>query len=108
MSVSQYHITTRSQSKLIKNSSINNSIYISTSSPEIKRENKEKQLNISDINFDEASTFWHANKKRVGHEYVYICTQTLKSGKLAGQPCGKVCYKNGLNCFIHKNTFETK
>jgi hypothetical protein len=107
MSTSQIPIRTRSQTNQLKNSCINNSIYISTSTSKMKRDKQLNELAI-DINFDEASTFWHANKKRVGHEYIYICTQPLKSGKLAGQPCGKVCHKDSLTCFIHKNTFETK
>lgn len=73
---------------------------------EMKRETIGKQLNLPnqlytvDINFDEASDEWHANKKRVGHNYVYICDQTVIK---TGTKCGKVCYKDGLTCFIHKN-----
>ena len=73
---------------------------------EMKREITDKQLNLPnqlytvDINFDEASDEWHANKKRVGDNYVYICNQTVIK---TGTKCGKVCYKDGLTCFIHKN-----
>lgn len=113
MSVLQYHVKTRSQTKHLKNSCTNNSSIILSSKSKMKRETiDEKHLNnlytTTEINFDEASQEWHSNKKRTGYKYVYICTQPIKSGKLAGQPCGKVCYKNGLYCFAHKNTIETK
>jgi hypothetical protein len=32
------------------------------------------------IDFDDASKEWLANKKRVGHMYVYICGCSLKNG----------------------------
>ena len=69
-----------------------------------KHLNLPNQLYTVDINFDEASTFWHANKKRVGHNYVYICDQTVIK---TGNKCGKVCYKDGLTCFIHKNIYKS-
>jgi len=80
---------------------------------EMKRETlrPKKQLNLPnqlytvDINFDEASDEWHANKKRVGHNYVYICDQSVIK---TGSKCGKVCYKDGLTCFIHKNIYKTR
>lgn len=86
----------------------NSSNQYSTLESEMKRETTQpkKQLNLPnqlytvDINFDEASTLWHANKKRVGHNYVYICDQTVIK---TGTKCNKVCYKDGLTCFIHKN-----
>ena len=41
-----------------------------------------------DIDFDEASREWHANKKRVGHMYVYICGKTLVSGNKCQRTSG--------------------
>lgn len=34
-----------------------------------------------DIDFDEASREWSANKKRVGQMYLYVCGTKLSSGK---------------------------
>jgi hypothetical protein len=102
-------MNTRSQTRMQKNSSINKLPNKISLESEMKREitscSPKKQLNIPnqytvDVNFDEASTFWHANKKRVGHNYVYICDQVVIK---TGSKCGKVCYKDGLTCFIHKN-----
>jgi len=50
---------------------------------EMKRE-KEKEnivLYVVEIDFDEASRMWKANKKSIGNgSYKYICSQTTKSG----------------------------
>ena len=34
-----------------------------------------------DIDFDDASKEWSANKKRVGQMYIYVCGTKLASGK---------------------------
>lgn len=34
-----------------------------------------------DIDFDDASKEWSANKKRVGQMYIYVCGTKLTSGK---------------------------
>jgi hypothetical protein len=96
--------------KMQKTSYPNSSNQYSTLESEMKRETTNKQLNppnelyTVDINFDEASDEWHANKKRVGHNYVYICEQTVIK---TGTKCNKVCYKDGLTCFIHKNIYKS-
>lgn len=57
---------------------------------------KEFEVNID---FDDASKEWHANKKNIGNShYKYICEITTKSGK----QCGKVCYKCELYCWSHR------
>ena len=59
---------------------------------ETKRERREKEkekekekenivLYMVEIDFDEASRMWKANKKSIGNgSYKYICSQTTKSG----------------------------
>jgi hypothetical protein len=105
--MSNPYMNTRLNARL--NTKMQNTSYHNKSSDNLSLESemkREKQLNIPnqlytvDINFDEASDEWHANKKRVGHNYVYICNQTVVK---SGLKCGKVCYKDGLTCFIHKN-----
>ncbi len=111
--MSNPYMNTRLKIKMQNTSCANNIIQYSTLESEMKREISRsgpdsliKQLNLPNqlytvnINFDEASDEWHANKKRVGHNYVYICNQTIIK---TGNKCGKVCYKDGLTCFIHKN-----
>ncbi len=106
--MSSPYMNTRLKTKMQKTSYPNNTKPYSSLESEMKRETTYKQLNLSipnqlytvDINFDEASDEWHANKKRVGHNYVYICNQTVIK---TGTKCGKVCYKDGLTCFVHKN-----
>lgn len=98
----------RLNTKMQKTSYPNNIKQYSSLESEMKREkqlNLPNQLYTVDINFDEASTLWHANKKRVGHNYVYICDQAVIK---TGTKCNKVCYKDGLTCFIHKNINKTK
>lgn len=107
--MSQPYMNTRLNTKMQKTSCTNKSSDKISLESEMKREQTSrtrKQLNLPnqlytvDINFDEASDEWHANKKRVGHNYVYICDQTVIK---TGTKCNKVCYKDGLTCFIHKN-----
>ena len=57
-----------------------------------------RELEVN-IDFDEASKSWHANKKSIGNShYKYICEISTKSGK----QCGKVCYKCELFCWSHR------
>ena len=111
--MSQPYMNTRLNTKIQNTNGINKfSDKISLES-KMKRETirPKKQLKLPnqlytvDINFDEASDEWHANKKRVGHNYVYICDQIVIK---TGNKCGKVCYKDGLTCFIHKNINKTR
>jgi hypothetical protein len=71
---------TRSQSKLGQKQENQEKIEYKT---ETKRE-KEKEnivLYMFEIDFDEASRMWNANKKSIGNgSYKYICSQTTKSG----------------------------
>jgi hypothetical protein len=51
------------------------------------------------IDFDEASKYWNANKKKQANGcYKYICGVELKDGNF----CKKTQYKNCQFCFIHK------
>ena len=50
-----------------------------------------------DINFDEASTAWRANKARVGACYKYVCGKTSAAGK----PCQRKPVQNCDNCHQH-------
>lgn len=34
-----------------------------------------------EFSFDDSIAAWNANKKRVGHSYIYVCGHILKSGK---------------------------
>jgi hypothetical protein len=57
-----------------------------------------RELEVN-IDFDEASKAWHANKKSIGNShYKYICEVSTKSGK----QCGKVCYKCESYCWSHR------
>jgi hypothetical protein len=100
-------MNTRSHTKALVLGCINKINNNSSSKNEMKRE-KEKEIEVPlylvDINFDEASKDWHLNKKRIGHEYIYICLEISKpdlSGKT--KVCGKKCYQFNTNCFIHRN-----
>ena len=47
----------------------------------IEKENKKTDLYTVEINFDEASEAWRANKKCIGNgHYKYICLQKTKTG----------------------------
>ena len=57
------------------------------------------------IDFDDASEAWRANKKSIGNgNYVYVCCAITKTGN--------VCNKKRLNgydyCKIHKNNNNNK
>jgi len=53
------------------------------------------------IDFDEASLYWNANKKKFDNCcYKYVCGKQLNNGQF----CKKSIYKNTNKCFIHKNT----
>ncbi len=93
-------MNTRSQTNAIILGCLNKINNNSSSKKEMKRE-KENPLYTVDINFDEASSEWHLNKRRKGHEYIYICLETIKSEK--NKVCGKKCYQYSSTCFIHRN-----
>ena len=103
-------MNTRSHSKAIVLGCINKINNNSSSKEEMKRE-KETKIEIPlypvNINFDESSKNWHLNKKRKGHEYIYICLETIKSEKTdksdKNKVCGKKCYQYNSTCFIHRN-----
>ena len=61
-----------------------------------KKMNIEKERKITlykvEINFDEASELWRANKKCMGNgHYKYICTQKTKSGNQCKRESLKFC-----------------
>ena len=61
-----------------------------------------KELEVN-IDFDEASREWKANKKPMGNsQYKYICQIITKTGTV----CGKVCYKCEQNCWTHRNKIQ--
>lgn len=105
-------MNTRSHTKALVLGCINKINNNSSSKKEMKREKGtisclEIPLYSVDINFDEASSEWHANKRRKGHEYVYICLETIKTEKTdksgKNKICGKKCYQYNSTCFIHRN-----
>ena len=56
------------------------------------------------IDFDEASRAWRANKKHIGNcHYVYVCGTICKNGN----PCQKIV-KNGGLCHIHNKNLSGK
>jgi len=52
-----------------------------------------------DIDFDDASRAWLANKKRVGQMYVYICGHTLRNGGTCQRRSLATCIDG--YCFQH-------
>jgi len=100
-------MNTRSQTNAIILGCLNKINNNSSSKKEMKREKekeKGKPLFSVDINFAEASSEWHLNKKRIGHEYIYICLETCKTDKSGkNKVCGKKCYHYNSTCFIHRN-----
>jgi len=57
-----------------------------------------KQTLDVNIDFDEASHYWNANKKRTGNgTYKYVCGKTLKNGKF----CKKNINNELFTCHIH-------
>jgi|Laugresubdmm15sn_1035100.scaffolds.fasta_scaffold15029_2 hypothetical protein len=57
-----------------------------------------KPLYEVNIDFDGASAAWHANKRRVGHQYVYLCGAALENGCA----CQRKPKKNSIHCFMHQ------
>jgi hypothetical protein len=58
----------------------------------IEKENKKTDLYTVEINFDEASEAWRANKKCMGNgHYKYICIQKTKSGNQCKRESLKFC-----------------
>ena len=57
-----------------------------------------------EIDFDEASACWHANKKHIGNgTYKYVCGHQTRTGKYCKKPCKKGC----THCAQHsKSSFE--
>ena len=64
-----------------------------------KYESEEKPaLYEVNIDFDEASAAWKANKKSIGNSmYKYICLKPNKNGV----NCGKKCVPGSDYCFVH-------
>ena len=59
---------------------------------------KVEKVDIVEINFDEASEAWKANKKSMGNgTYKYICLQKTK----AGNPCKKEALPSSDFCKVH-------
>lgn len=59
----------------------------------------ENQQQKVDINFDEASKYWLANKKKLSNGcYTYVCGALLKNGKFC-----KRNIKNNGRCTTHSN-----
>ena len=57
-----------------------------------------KPMYTVEINFNEASEAWKANKKYIGNgTYKYICTQKTK----AGNPCKKEALPTCDFCKVH-------
>jgi hypothetical protein len=110
-------MNTRSQTKAVILAAFNKINNNSSCKEEMKREKDLNLVSVSVpvpvvINFDEASTEWHSNKKRKGHEYVYICLESVNNNKvlnkIINKICGKVCYQYGTTCFIHRNRTQSK
>jgi len=60
----------------------------------------EKELLI-DIDFDEASRLWNANKKKMKNcTYQYVCGKNLKNGQF----CKRKLANNTEFCNIHNKT----
>ena len=58
----------------------------------IEKENKKTDLYTVEINFDEASEAWRANKKCIGNgHYKYICLQKTKTGNHCKRESLKFC-----------------
>jgi len=75
-----------------------------TTKTETKKNNihdrEQEPLYEVNIDFDDASKQWHANKKFVGNGmYKYICPKITKSGNV----CGKKCLPWLDCCKMHKS-----
>jgi len=67
-----------------------------------KEKEKEKEFTLYkvEINFDEASEAWRANKKCIGNgHYKYICTQKTKTGN----QCKRESLKSCNHCKMHSH-----
>jgi len=77
---------------------------MNTSTQNKKQTNTTIDLYKVEINFDEASIAWKANKKYLGDgQYKYICIQKTKSGKSCKRESLKFCN----NCKIHQPLFTS-
>lgn len=62
---------------------------------------KTRSQTAVEIDFDEASRLWNANKRQIGNgQYQYVCGATLKTDKYCQRS-----RKSGQNrCFMHMNS----
>lgn len=52
-----------------------------------------------DIDFDDASSAWLANKKKLNNGcYQYVCGMSMANGEF----CKRKQHKNSIHCFLHK------
>jgi hypothetical protein len=58
---------------------------------------------MSSIDFDSCSRAWHANKKRIGESYNYICSVTLCKRGVCKDSYGMI---SSLFCSRHRNFEE--
>ena len=62
-------------------------------------QNQKRQIYEVNIDFDEASQMWKANKKSIGNgSYKYICLKKTKTGK----PCKREAMHNCDYCNMHR------
>jgi hypothetical protein len=62
-----------------------------------------KPLYEVNIDFDEASAAWKANKKSIGNgSYKYICVKPNKNGA----NCGRKCITGTDYCFVHNKKYK--
>ena len=60
-----------------------------------RSQSKAEILDVN-IDFDEASRYWNANKKRTSNgSYVYVCGAQLKNGNF--------CKRSMQPCFMHRH-----
>jgi hypothetical protein len=65
----------------------------------MKTRSQSKELEVN-IDFDEASLMWNANKKKLKNGcYEYVCGKQLKNGEF----CKNKRTYSMENCRIHKN-----
>ena len=62
---------------------------------ELKPSYEFKPLYEVNIDFDDSIKQWNMNKKRVGHEYKYICENPSKK-------CNRSCHETSNYCYIHR------
>jgi len=57
------------------------------------------------IDFDEASRYWNANKKKIGNGcYIYVCGEPLKNGNF----CKRHLPPNNTTCSMHHHETNEK